>query len=129
MAAHPTPATPAVRVRRVYDGRESADGRRILVDRIWPRGLRKEDADLDEWAKDVAPSTELRRWYRHDPEKFAEFRGRYLDELRAGPAQVIVDRLAGLIGHGPLTLLTASRDLDHSQARVLADVLIEVTAR
>lgn len=112
-----------VRCRRVYDGRGSGDGSRVLVDRIWPRGLRKDDAELDWWAKDVAPSTELRRWYGHDPDRFGEFRRRYTEELRAGDARSALARLRQLAEDGPVTLLTASRDLQHSQARVLADLL------
>jgi uncharacterized protein YeaO (DUF488 family) len=77
-----------VRYRRVYDDASPEDGRRILVDRIWPRGVRKEDARLDDWLRDVAPSTELRRWYGHDPERYEEFRRRYLAELREPARQL-----------------------------------------
>jgi uncharacterized protein YeaO (DUF488 family) len=115
---------PDVRVRRVYDEPAAGDGIRVLVDRVWPRGLRKDAAALDEWAKDVAPSTELRKWYAHDPAKFEEFRRRYAVEL-AGPAQrAALARLCTLAGTGrPLTLLTATKDADHSQAAVLAALL------
>src|SRR5579875_3163234 len=100
--------TADVRVRRVYDDPEPGDGARVLVDRVWPRGLRKDAARLDDWAKDAAPSTALRTWYRHDPDKFAEFRRRYLSALAA---------------KGPVTLLTASQAVDISQAAVLAGLL------
>jgi uncharacterized protein YeaO (DUF488 family) len=112
-----------VRVRRVYDGPEHADGARVLVDRVWPRGLAKDKAELDEWCKDVAPSTELRKWYGHDPDRFAEFTRRYQAELAdAGPAEA-VSHLRDLAKRGPLTLLTATKQADISQAAVLAEML------
>jgi uncharacterized protein YeaO (DUF488 family) len=112
-----------IRVRRVYDAPSPADGARVLVDRIWPRGLRKDAARLTEWAKDAAPSTELRRWYGHDPEKFQEFRRRFLDELSGRPQRAELGKLRALAAAGPVTLLTATRDVDISQAAVLAQVL------
>ena len=115
-----------IRVRRVYDPPSPADGARVLVDRVWPRGLRKDAARLDEWAKDVAPSTELRQWYGHDPARFGEFRRRYLDELSQVGHRAALGRLRALVSAGapkPVTLLTATRDLDHSQAAVLAQIL------
>ena len=112
-----------VRLRRVYEEPSPEDGARVLVDRLWPRGLTKEKAALDEWVKDVAPSTELRRWYGHDPARFEEFRRRYEQELaEPGPAKA----LAGLretAGRQTITLLTATRDIDHSEAAVLASLL------
>ena len=114
-----------IRVRRVYDEASPADGTRVLVDRIWPRGLRKEAARLDDWAKDVAPSTELRTWYGHDPAKFGEFRRRYTAELgQPGPREALV-RIRDLAEDGPVTLLTATKDVGHSQAAVLAGLLRE----
>jgi uncharacterized protein YeaO (DUF488 family) len=115
--------TPYPRVRRVYDQPEPADGARILVDHLWPRGLRKDALELDDWARDVAPSAGLRTWYGHDPAKFEEFRERYLDELGAPPQRAALDRLRARAAAGPLTLLTATRDVDHSQAAVLATLL------
>ena len=112
-----------IRVRRVYDAPSPADGARVLVDRIWPRGLRKDAARLTEWAKDAAPSTELRQWYGHDPEKFQEFRRRFLDELSGRPQRAELGKLRALAAAGPVTLLTATRDVDISQAAVLAQVL------
>ncbi|MCX4550326.1 DUF488 domain-containing protein [Streptomyces sp. NBC_01387] len=108
---------------RIYDDTTPQDGTRVLVDRIWPRGIRKEDAHLDEWMREVAPSTELRKWYGHDPERYQEFRRRYLVELRDSEHQQAFERLGDLAGKGPVTLLTASRDLEHSQAAVLAERL------
>ena len=114
-----------VKVRRVYDEPAPADGARVLVDRVWPRGMRKEAARLDEWAKDVAPSAELRTWYQHDPAKFDEFRMRYLAELAAPGAREALVRLRDLAADQPVTLLTATKNLDLSQAAVLAELLRE----
>jgi uncharacterized protein YeaO (DUF488 family) len=116
-------ATPAVRVRRVYDPPDPADGRRVLVDRLWPRGLTKSAAALDEWLRAVAPSDELRRWYGHEVGKFAEFRDRYLAELRTPERAEALAHLRELADPGPLTLLTATKDVQHSQAAVLAERL------
>ena len=115
--------TADVRVGRVYDDPSPADGARVLVDRLWPRGLRKDKASLDDWAKDVAPSTELRTWYHHDPAKFDEFRERYLAELSAPQEQAALDRVRALAATRPVTLLTASRAVDISEATVLAELL------
>ncbi len=112
-----------IRVRRVYEDPSPADGARVLVDRVWPRGLRRDAARLDEWAKDVAPSPGLRTWYRHDPALFEEFRRRYVAELGAPPAREALARLRRLAESGPVTLLTATKDVGLSQAAVLADVL------
>ena len=115
--------TPQPRVRRVYERPEAEDGLRVLVDRIWPRGLSKEAAELDDWAKDVAPSSELRRWYGHRPERFPEFARRYRAELRESAGRAAVERLLEAAGDGPWTLLTATKDLEYAHAGVLADVL------
>jgi uncharacterized protein YeaO (DUF488 family) len=112
-----------VRVRRVYDPPEPQDSTRVLVDRLWPRGLSRDAARLDEWAKDVAPSSDLRSWYGHDPAKFAEFCRRYTEELAQGAPRAALDHLATLAAGGPVTLLTATRDISHSQAAVLAQLL------
>ena len=112
-----------IRVRRVYEAVSPDDGARVLVDRVWPRGLRKDAARLDEWAKDAAPSTELRKWYGHDPAKFDEFRRRYLDELSGAAQRKELGRIRALAATGPVTLLTATRDVEISQAAVLAQVL------
>jgi uncharacterized protein YeaO (DUF488 family) len=114
-----------IRIRRVYDDPTAEDGMRVLVDRLWPRGLTKEAANLDDWIKAAAPSTELRRWYGHDPDKFSQFRARYRAELAAPASRPAVAQLRRLAAERPLTLLTASRDIDHSHVAVLADVLEE----
>jgi uncharacterized protein YeaO (DUF488 family) len=113
---------------RAYDDVPS-DRQRILIDRLWPRGLKKEDAPIDEWLKDAAPSTELRRWYGHDPAKFGDFARRYRDELSRNPGSDAVSRLLRLTECGPVALVTATRDVEHSGARVLRDHLLEVHAR
>jgi len=112
-----------VLLRRVYDGPSPEDGVRVLVDRVWPRGLTKEAAHLDEWIKDAAPSTSLRRWYGHRPERFVEFRRRYLAELADPQPAAAVNRLRELSRTRTITLLTATRDIDRSQAAVLAEQL------
>ncbi|MFE4857570.1 DUF488 domain-containing protein [Streptomyces sp. NPDC056670] len=117
------PSSREPRVRRVYDPPEEADGVRVLVDRLWPRGLSKERAAVDEWPKDVTPSTELRRWYHEDRTRFAAFQERYEAEL-AGPEQTrALDRLSALAEGHALTLVTAVRDIDHSHVPTLLTVL------
>ncbi len=113
----------SVRVRRVYDEPERSDGIRVLVDRIWPRGLTKAKAALDEWCKDVAPSTELRKWYSHDPDRFEDFGRRYRAELKDPQRAEALAHLRELAKDHQLTLLTATRDAEISEAAVLADVL------
>lgn len=111
-------------VVRVYEDPGRSEGEhRVLVDRLWPRGLAKAAVDYDEWVKDVAPSTELRRWYGHVPERFEEFAERYRAELGAPPASEAVSRLKGLAKEKPLVLLTATRDVEHSGAVVLQSLL------
>ena len=113
----------AVQVRRVYDHRVRGDGTRVLVDRVWPRGMTKEKADLDEWCKQIAPSNELRKWYNHAPEKFEEFTRRYQQELTEPARAEALAHLRELAKVGTLTLLTASKAVDISEATVLAAVL------
>jgi uncharacterized protein YeaO (DUF488 family) len=112
---------PRVRVARVYDAPAIDDGWRVLVDRLWPRGLRKEDLRLDEWCKDLAPSTELRRWYDHQPDRFEEFARRYERELDDPDRSATLSRLR-VLGQ-QVTLLTATKDVAISGAVVLARVL------
>ena len=112
-----------VQVRRVYEDPQPGDGMRVLVDRIWPRGLTKAKAALSEWCKDVAPSDELRKWYGHDPDRFAEFARRYRLELNDSPRAETLAHLRGLASDRQLTLLTATKQPDISEAAVLADLL------
>jgi uncharacterized protein YeaO (DUF488 family) len=114
---------PDVRVRRVYEPVSPDDGERLLVDRLWPRGLSKQAAHLDAWVKDVAPSNELRRWYGHQPARFAEFRRRYADELREPERAKALAQLNEAARQGTVTLLTATKDAAHSEAAVLAEQL------
>lgn len=112
-----------VQVRRVYDDPVRGDGARVLVDRIWPRGMTKAKAELDEWCKQIAPSTELRKWYHHDPERFTEFTRRYREELEEPERAEALEHLRGLATDRTLTLLTASKAADISEAAVLVELL------
>jgi uncharacterized protein YeaO (DUF488 family) len=114
---------PEVRARRVYEPAEASDGRRVLVDRLWPRGLSKAAAAFDEWLPAVAPTTALRRWYGHDPARVDEFAARYRAELSSPEPAAALASLRALRRRGPVTLLTATKTLDHSHAAVLAGVL------
>lgn len=117
--------SPQVRIRRIYDDPSAEDGHRVLVDRLWPRGISKERAQLDRWCKDVAPSTELRKWYGHDPERFDEFAQRYRAELAESEQAAEVDQLRSLADDGGLTLLTATKQPEISEAQVLFELLTE----
>lgn len=108
-----------VRVARIYEEVTSEDGRRVLVDRLWPRGVSKEAAKLDEWWKEVAPTNELRRWYGHDPERFEEFAARYRAELADGDQAKALSRLAMDARSGVVTLLTATKRPEISEATVI----------
>lgn len=110
-----------IRLKRAYEAPAADDGQRILVDRVWPRGISKAQASVDHWLREVAPSSELRKWFAHDPEKWPEFRTRYRAELKTNPA------LAELREHakqGPLTLVYGARDEQHNQAVVLRELLL-----
>ncbi|MFG2452821.1 DUF488 domain-containing protein [Streptomyces sp. NPDC048512] len=114
-----------VRVRRAYEAPERGDGARVLVDRLWPRGLAKTKAHLDEWCKQVAPSTELRKWYQHDPDRFEEFGRRYRGELKDPERAETLAHLRDLAHERNLTLITATKQPDISEAEVLAEILRE----
>ena len=116
-----TEAAPGIRVKRIYDPPDRNDGARVLVDGLWPRGVRKEEAKLTLWLKDIAPGADLRRWFGHDPARFAEFSRRYRAELSAN--KDAVSRLETLVKTGPVTLLYAAHDTEHNNARVLAEYL------
>ena len=110
-----------VRTKRVYDQAERGDGYRILIDRLWPRGVSRERARLDEWARDLAPSDELRKWFHHDPKRFAEFRERYREELSGRTDRI--DELRARASHGPLTIVYGARDTEHNDAVVIAELV------
>jgi uncharacterized protein YeaO (DUF488 family) len=116
---------PRITAKRAYDARARGDGARILVDRLWPRGMRKADADFDEWRRDLAPSTELRKFYGHRPERFRDFAREYRAELRRSDHASAIEDMLRITRRRPLTLLTATHDLEHSGAAVLAAFLHE----
>ena len=110
-----------VRVKRIYDQADAGDGYRVLIDHVWPRGVSRERAGLDDWARELAPSDELGRWFTHDPARFAEFRRRYRGELAAQRDRLL--DLARRARKGPVTILFAARDREHNNAVVLAELL------
>jgi uncharacterized protein YeaO (DUF488 family) len=120
--AHPA-GEPDVLLKRAYDPAEPRDGYRVLVDRLWPRGVSKERAHLDEWARELAPSAELRTWFGHDPDRFAEFERRYRAELAAHDEKL--DELRRRAREGTLTLVYGARDEEHNDAVVLAELVRE----
>lgn len=122
---HGDGAVGPVAVKRVYDPPAPDDGARLLVDGLWPRGLRKEQAAIDEWLRDIAPSPQLRRWFGHRPERFDEFTRRYREELRDPVRAAALRRLREYRSAGPVTLLTSTRDVAHAHITVLRQVLDE----
>lgn len=115
-----------IKIKRVYEKPAAADGKRILVDRLWPRGLSKQEAKIDVWLKDIAPSSELRKWFGHDPQKWAEFQKRYRTELDANAEAV--DELERVVS-GSATLLYAAKDTEHNNAAVLKQYLLNIRDR
>ena len=111
-----------VRLKRAYESPAASDGWRLLVDRLWPRGLSKTDAAIDEWVKEIAPSTELRKWFGHDPARWDEFRRRYAEEI-GGHADLLA-HLRSLARNGPVTLVYSARDEIHNDAVVLRQVML-----
>ncbi len=110
-----------VKIKRIYDPASRDDGKRILIDRLWPRGISKDDARVDEWLKEIAPSNELRKWFGHDPAKWQEFRKKYAAELAENSE--LVERLRAEAGKGIITLLFAAKDVGHNNAVVLKELL------
>lgn len=108
----------SVNLKRIYEQPEKKDGYRILVDRLWPRGLTKEKAAVDLWLKDIAPSTELRKWFGHDPQKWKGFQQKYLQELKENKQAVAI--LKDHLKNGPVTLLYAAKDQEHNEAQVIS---------
>ena len=112
-----------IATKRAYEPADPSDGYRVLIDRLWPRGVSKAKAHLDEWAKDIAPSAELRKWYGHDPAKWKEFKSRYLRELRSPAARKVLDHLVRRARRGRVTLVYASRAADISDVEVIQQKL------
>lgn len=110
-----------IKIKRAYEEPEKEDGTRILVDRLWPRGLTKVKAKIDLWLKDIAPSTELRKWFAHDPARWAEFQARYKEELQQHSEQLAL--LKQQAAKGPVTLIYAARDEEHNEAVILQKLL------
>jgi uncharacterized protein YeaO (DUF488 family) len=110
-----------VRVKRAYEAAEASDGYRVLIDRLWPRGVSRDSAAVDEWLRELAPSAALRRWFGHDPSRFEEFRRRYIEELRG--ARPRLTELRRRARDGAVTLVYSARDTEHNDAVVLAEVL------
>lgn len=115
----PKSITNRLKIKRVYEAPDKQDGRRILVDRIWPRGLTKEKASIDLWLKEIAPSTELRKWFNHDPGKWDEFKQRYVEELKNNPESIQL--LKQELDKGVVTLVYAAKDEEHNQAVVIEE--------
>ena len=111
-----------VRLKRAYDPPAKGDGRRVLVDRLWPRGVRKADAAIDQWIREIAPSADLRKCFNHDPERWLDFRRRYRAEIDARPE--LLAELRGLAREGPITLIYSARDQVHNDAVVLRDAIL-----
>jgi uncharacterized protein YeaO (DUF488 family) len=111
----------SIQLKRVFDPASKHDGFRVLVDRLWPRGLRKEEVRINDWMKDIAPSTELRKWFGHEPAKWEEFRRRYFAELSDRPE--MVERLVEMARSGPLTLVYSAKDEEHNNAVALREFL------
>ena len=111
-----------VKLKRAYDVPSRSDGKRVLIDRLWPRGVKKTEAKIDEWMKDIAPSTKLRKWFGHEPARWPEFRRRYEAEVRDHPEQL--ERLRMLAREGPLTLVFSAHDEDHNDAVVLRELIL-----
>ncbi|HKT10521.1 MAG TPA: DUF488 family protein [Terriglobia bacterium] len=112
-----------VKIKRAYEKPGARDGTRILVDGLWPRGVKKADLQISAWEKSIAPSKALRTWYGHEPDKWPEFRKRYRKELAESPRKEVLDRLIGLAGQGSMTLVFGARDAERSNAAVIAEVI------
>jgi len=111
-----------LKIKRIYDPPTAEDGKRVLVDRLWPRGMAKDEARIDEWLKEIAPSDELRKWFGHDPARWEEFRKRYREELKAHGD--LLDKLRSEAQKGTVTILFAAKDEEHNNALVLKELLI-----
>lgn len=112
-----------LKIKRAYDKVEFSDGKRILIDRLWPRGISKAEASIDEWLKEVAPSSELRKWFAHDPEKWQEFKGRYLKELSLAEKTGLLEIIARDASQANVTLIYGAKDTEHSNVKVLEEII------
>ncbi|MCF6139021.1 DUF488 domain-containing protein [Pseudalkalibacillus berkeleyi] len=114
----------SIQIKRIYEKQNSKDGKRLLVDRIWPRGISKQDANLDEWLKEVAPSPDLRKWFNHDPERYEQFKKKYKKELdNDEDKSKAIETIQKLENDGKVTLLYAAKDVEHNHANVLKEYL------
>ena len=116
-----------IQIKRVYDPPDPEDGKRILVDRLWPRGIRKENLKMDEWLKEIAPSDKLRKWFSHDPKKYEEFKKEYTEELE--DKSEILKRIKGEAKTGRVTILFSAKDTEHNNAMVLKELLSKQTKK
>ncbi len=112
-----------LKIKRAYDKKESGDGKRILIDRLWPRGLSKAEADIDEWIKELGPSTELRKWFGHDPERWAEFRERYTRELSELDKRALLENISQMARRQNVTLIYSAKDTEHNNVKVLEEII------
>ena len=115
-----------LKTKRAYDKPEPSDGQRILIDRLWPRGLTKAEAGIDEWLKDLGPSTELRKWFGHDPEKWREFKKRYLQELAEPGKIALLEKIAQTAKQTTVTLVYSARDTEHSDVKVIKELIMKM---
>ncbi len=112
-----------LKIKRAYEKKVAGDGKRIYIDRIWPRGLTKEEVAIDEWIRDLSPSNELRKWFGHEPDKFAEFKRRYVKELSDSSKQEQLKRIAKMAEGGNVTLIYSAKDTEYNNAVVLAELI------
>ena len=115
-----------LKIKRAYEKKSASDGKRIYVDRLWPRGLTKEDVAIDEWLKELSPSDDLRKWFGHEPDKFEEFRRRYLRELTNPAKQAQLKRIASMAEDTNVTLIYSAKDTEHNNAVLLAELISKV---
>jgi len=118
-----------LKIKRAYDKKESGDGKRLLIDRLWPRGISKAEAGIDEWLKDLGPSTELRKWFGHDPEKWEEFKKRYLKELSDPVKTSLLEVIAQSARRSAVTLVYSAKDTEHSDVKVLQEIVQKLMQR
>ena len=114
-----------LKIKRAYERKEASDGERILIDRLWPRGVGKDEASIDEWLKELAPSTQLRQWFDHDPGKWKEFKKRYCKELAAPESRRLLENIARTAERYNVTLIYAAKDTEHSHVLVLKELIAE----